>query len=265
MPAQDDAVIQDGGSLPQEGQQRFLQQIFKLWIDPEIERRKDDGRIPPEFVLNQAQVIFDINKPPSVRLNDEVKCVMRAVVKNPVQFGDVIGVNKFHRITNIELTEDDKDSGHVTIIILPESIFISANFIYNSSKVETTLNSAEKFLDSARASMVSKLPRPFVENSFASSELTSKAFLIMMPDKKALQAKSHGYISSSINMHRKLGNIDEEFCDNFNWLGQMREKARYSYEQFDIEWERAEKAILVIEEILKTVRARIPKRYRVDS
>ena len=58
--------------------QRTLHETFRLWIDPEIERRKAEGALPRGFQLQAAQVILNVGEPTTVRLNEEVRAVMLA-------------------------------------------------------------------------------------------------------------------------------------------------------------------------------------------
>ena len=51
--------------------ERLLKQALDLWINPEIERRRKDGRIPRGFAIKAAQVIMNVGKPLEVRLNEE--------------------------------------------------------------------------------------------------------------------------------------------------------------------------------------------------
>jgi hypothetical protein len=79
QPGDDFTVDRVGEITPptfsEEGQQRFLQQAFSLWIMPEIQRRTDEGALPPNFQLLAAQIVFwPDGRPLEVRLNTEVRC-----------------------------------------------------------------------------------------------------------------------------------------------------------------------------------------------
>ena len=65
------------------GPERTLLQMFTLYVDPEVERRKYP------CVIVKAQVLFFEGRSPEVRLNDEVKIslVMKAPVADCTTFG----------------------------------------------------------------------------------------------------------------------------------------------------------------------------------
>jgi hypothetical protein len=37
----------------------IVRQALEFWIDPEIERRREAGKLPDDFALSAAQVIFE--------------------------------------------------------------------------------------------------------------------------------------------------------------------------------------------------------------
>jgi hypothetical protein len=54
-----------------------MQQVLELWINPEIERRREAGRLPDDFSLTRAQVIMNLDaNAPEVRFNKEIKAVV---------------------------------------------------------------------------------------------------------------------------------------------------------------------------------------------
>ena len=60
--------------LNEEFGKNLMQQAFDLWINPEIERRREAGRLPDDFVLRAAQVIMSLDaNAPEVRSNEELK------------------------------------------------------------------------------------------------------------------------------------------------------------------------------------------------
>lgn len=56
--------------------QRTLRDTFRLWIDPEIERRKAAATLPEDFQLRIAQVILNVDAPTVVRINEEVRAAI---------------------------------------------------------------------------------------------------------------------------------------------------------------------------------------------
>ena len=56
--------------------QKLFQQTNDIWIKPEIEKRKSLNRLPNDFKLRGAQIIFSLDRGwNKVRLNEEVKAL----------------------------------------------------------------------------------------------------------------------------------------------------------------------------------------------
>ena len=41
--------------------QNLMQQVHELWISPEVERRREAGRLPDDFVIRAAQVTMNLD------------------------------------------------------------------------------------------------------------------------------------------------------------------------------------------------------------
>lgn len=54
---------------------RLLNWTLDTYVLPEIGRRQVDGRLPDQFQLWRAQVVFDLDRQDEVRLNDEIRGV----------------------------------------------------------------------------------------------------------------------------------------------------------------------------------------------
>jgi hypothetical protein len=191
--------------LPEEGMQRFLDQVFELWINPELERRRADGTLADDFALQKAQIIFNIDQAPKVRINEEVKALAHLVVNRRIEKGEEIRHKDIEAISKVELTDEDPDAGHVTLIDFAGAWHLTFDFIYNRTKIREALAAAEEFISVAKFAASEQNFRAFVENAFASAELLSKAFLMRMPNKRILHAKSHDLIFTNLNQHAKLG------------------------------------------------------------
>jgi hypothetical protein len=110
-----------------------------LWIGPEIERRRTEGRIPDGYVLRAAQVIFDVGEPPRVLLDEEVQVVAMVRAKRPVAKGEAITDADFEEIAVMQLPPDRPDSGHVTLIDHNGYWWVSFDFRLNAQRIDRTL------------------------------------------------------------------------------------------------------------------------------
>ena len=114
------------------GYDRTIRQAFELWIEPEMNRRRQAGTIGAAFQLNMAQVVFDpTGGGPSVRLNEEVKGVLSVETARPIEKGELVKMSDIAEIRTHSLTDDDPDAGHFTIIRFKDIWFLSFDFRYN--------------------------------------------------------------------------------------------------------------------------------------
>jgi len=209
-----------------EGPQRTFSQMWEMYFEPEIKRRQVAGVLPEAFQVWMGQILFPPQGEYRVLFNDEVKGVglmraNRAVTKGePLTLADLSQVEKF------DLPNDLLDHGHFTIINRGETWGMYFNFLTGRAKAKDRLVNASHFLAAARESIAKEHPGPAVENLFAAAELASKAMLILNRD-PAGDARTHGRVSSAINLYSRTGNIDRAFVELFNKLSQQRPNARY--------------------------------------
>ena len=60
------------------------------------------------------------------------------------------------------------------------------------------------------------LKRAVMENLFAVAELTAKGLLLLMPDERLLDSKSHRFIGRATNAQGHLGNSPTSFVEALN-------------------------------------------------
>jgi hypothetical protein len=103
--------------LSKEFNDNFFKQIFKVYIDPEIERRRQAGSLSDDFTLYAVQVIMNHDGPIEVRLNDEVNAYIVGTFTKPVSDADAVSIGDMDTITDVELTDSDPNAGHVTLVV----------------------------------------------------------------------------------------------------------------------------------------------------
>ncbi|WP_395774603.1 hypothetical protein [Agrobacterium pusense] len=212
---------------PGQGWERTFNQMWELHFGPELERRKADGRIvETDFSVYMAQVLFPVEGPIQVRINDEVKGEALVRATRDVQRDDPVYVDDMRSIEIYELPDELLDSGHFTIFWTGDSWKMIFNFMSGRAKARDMLQLANEFLEASRHSRESGHAGPAVENLFTSAELISKAELILHRS-PAASAETHGTVASAINIWSKLGNIDATFVALFNKLAHLRPNARY--------------------------------------
>lgn len=99
-----------------EGAKNLFEQILKLWIEPEIENRKKENKLPSEFKLDQCLIRFPKSSPPIVQFNQEGGLIAKVKVRDPqrIKKGDTVF---FHEIERIETVEPPTFNGEKVAFI----------------------------------------------------------------------------------------------------------------------------------------------------
>lgn len=230
---------------------RVFQQIFDLWINPEIEKRKSLNRLPNDFRLECAQIIFSLDRGGNkVRLNEEVKAIAKCKINCPKKEGELIYETDADKIESITLTDEDPNCAHITLLLFKTEWIISFDPRYNKQKVKDHIEASKEFLESAKENLKKNRLRPFFEDSFACAELSAKAILLQLPNKETIYDKSH---ESRIEQFRNwvvLGNAKPEHSVVLEQLNRLRPSARYLCSN-EYKKEDPQKIITTLEEMIQ--------------
>jgi hypothetical protein len=240
-----------------------VQQVFDLWLNPEIERRRATGVLAEGFALYAGQIIINVDFPPVVRLNQEIKGVLRGVAARPILKGEDVSWRDLLDIHQIELTTEDANAGHMTLLLHKGRWFLEFDFRYNAQRVADTIDAARQFLDAARFCSERAHVRAFCENLFGATELLAKGTLLMLPDKGILTSKKHDYVASHFNRWGKYGNTDPRYVGLLNQLGRLRSSARYVSGEVKFTAPEMTEMLAVAEEMYSTLREQAPTRVHV--
>ena len=224
--------------------ERTLQQIFDVWINPEIERRKKE-----DFKVSKAQIVFSVGESPRVRLNDEVKAIFRDKVNNLIDERDLVFGKNIEEIDHIELTNGDANSAHITLLKFKDNWMIWLDFIYNKKKIEEHIEASKEFYESAKESFEKGRLRSFFENAFASAELSAMSHLLRLPNKGILTGRSHKDRREKYKEHANLGNVRPTFSHTLSKLSLLRDSARYLHSD-DYKNEDPSRILRVLEEMI---------------
>ena len=220
-------------SLGKEGIEHLIQQAHEFWWAPEIEHRKNTGKIDSTFQMRAAQALFPPDGKAVVRFNDEVRGIAHVRVSHPVEKGGKVYEHDLDGLEAFDLEEEDLDNGHFTMIKKMGGWFISFNFMSCRKRCTQLLKYSRDFLDVARISNRRGKSCPAIDNLFSACELVSKAHLILNSMIKN-SVKTHSPVHSGINKWRRLGNIDADFVELFNWLTKLRPRCRYEGGRIEI-------------------------------
>ncbi len=210
---------------------RVLEQFLNLFVTPEIKRRQEAGELEKPLDLRSAQIIFSpYDNKPQVRINSEVRGIGQFKLKPGVRKkkGETIFENEVDGLGIINLTEeDDPDCAHATLVKIGNTWAIAFDFRYNKGLSETHIEAARQFYESAEIALNKEHWAPFIDNLFSASELLARSILLSIPDPKFRNKASHKAIQMKYNRFSDLGNVKTEYCETFNKLSGLRDRARY--------------------------------------
>lgn len=210
--------------LNAEASKNMLDNVMKIWIKPEIEKRKRTNCLRDNFQLKAFQIVFF---PPGrgnrVKLNEEVKAIAECRVKSPKKSGDLVLDTDIDDVVGITLTDRYPDCAHITGISLNGSWHLAYDFVYNKKSSGEHLQAATEFLESAKDNLSMKRLRPFFEDAFACAELLTTA--ILLPH--LVNKKDHGSRIRNLEDWASLGNVHEKYVNLLKRLYGIRPSSRY--------------------------------------
>lgn len=229
--------------------QNLINQAFSVWINPELERRKKANLLPTGFSLQYAQIIFTLSGKNLVRINSEVKTIIKAKVNQAVKKGQPITASMIDNLESFSLIDEEKDFGHLTLAKLQSTWHVGFDFRYNLSKPREFHAIGKDFLSQAKKALDGKNYRPMVECLFIGAENLLKAKLFLYPDETIRKAKTHQGVQMRVNHHARTTKIlTEDHRNTFNELTSLRDKARYDT-AFKITEQEAQDMFKVIKEL----------------
>ena len=104
--------------------ENVFRQMHDLWIKPQIERRKAQGKFPADFHIRQCLVKLPLDHSPIVLFNEEVGWEARVKVSGPIQKHDPVYLHHVQSIETVKLPRhDDKRCAFFYLYIMPDGIF----------------------------------------------------------------------------------------------------------------------------------------------
>lgn len=223
--------------LDQQTSKHMFEEIMRVWIYPEIDRRIENKIISNKFLLAKAQVLLNPNNATAdIRLNDEVKAEAAIKLKPGIQkkYREPVYEDELQdEILKIRLTdEDDPNSAHVTMLHFKGKWVIHFDFRYNKAEAKKRYEAAKEFYEIAENCFHNKYWRPFVDNLFSSTELFVTSQLLVL---SLIKRMTHNSIQMQYNSFIDIGNYKVEHKQIFNRLRGLRDAGRYFNQQFTID------------------------------
>lgn len=249
------------GRVDEQIKEAVIRQAMEFWINPEIERRREAGTLPDDFVLSAAQVILDPGADaPEVRLNEEIKAAVLVEAKRDIAKGEEVTADDISAYKDIILTDDDPNAGHITIVPHRGYWALAFDFRRNAAHIGAHVERARDFLDTAVWARQGGKLGPFVDNLFSATELMAKGLLIWMPDEYLLKGKSHGRVHQRFNYEGKMKNVDPRFPKLLNDLIALRRPARYLARDFGLTEDEMDEMLGIAEDMHAALEASRPLR-----
>jgi len=237
----------------------LLDNVMKVFVLPEIENRRAEGRLGSAFELRAAQVILNVDAADAeIRLNNEVKAKATFKVASDKAFeaGDVVTETDVDGLDSVELYPTDSNAGHITLIRIRDSIHISFDFQRNRARIADHLSVARQFLDSASEAVAQGRLNVFGDTLFSATELLTKAFLFTIPKAEYVRSRKHEFFRSELNILVRNGVADSRFAGLLNRTSKMRESARYLAKPLMLSDSEVQELLALAEEMYAEVRAR---------
>jgi hypothetical protein len=237
-----------------------VRHAFEIWFDPEVERRRVAGQLGQDFQVWAAQAVMNVGQPTVVRLNEEIKALLKVKLDRDVTKGDPALWSDLKDIQDLELGSTDANAGHLTVIRSGPGWFLAFDFRYNANRANDLLDAAREFAKTAEEAWLAERLRAFAENLFAAVELAVKATLLTLPDEDLLKTKRHGVISGKYNRWAKVGNAEKAHAKLLNRLAELRDAARYVSRPFTLSPDEGNGMLEGARSILADAELRIPAR-----
>lgn len=220
--------------LPPSAGPQMWNWMREVYLEPEIVRRMDAGKLEEGTAIHRAQVVFRVEEAPEVRLNGEVEGRLEVKVVRAVEKGEEITIADIGTVSGYLLPEEDADAAHVTMFVTSTGMDLVFDGAYNTRLIESQLKVADQFIAAAEVTLEAAALHAFAENAFAATELLARAELLWLPDPRVYGAKTHRTPRNLYNQWANLGNTEQRFATLLNFLTELRNSARYGHSKFSL-------------------------------
>lgn len=217
--------------------------MFDTFVKPEIQRRHELGLIPAlPMPLRAVQILFALDGPAEVRLNDEVKTLGQVIVKpeiaipgTDISFHDIVAFEGF-----MPSEPEDANKGHMTAMWTGKGWLLAYDFRRNKQIGAELMRVSRQFLEAARSAIEAKSWSVVAESLFSALELAVKAYLWTSPWGKNLRPKMpHTMIRSEFSKFPIAINGMQSTQETLEALAAERGTARYLHGPIVEDWDKA--------------------------
>lgn len=206
----------------------LLEQIFSLWVEPELERR---GLPVDRSTVHKALVTFspDQAQVPVIAINDEAELVGSIRATRDIKAGEPVTEDDVAEIEGIEPANIDQNNGWIAYAVLRGQGFIQFDLRYNKERAGRVLKLATEYMTAAEACMELS-PRPAIDNLYSAAELSVHAQMFGTNS----TTKQHWKRAKWLDDWAKLKNVTANHPTILDQLHKERAAARYGDGQLSL-------------------------------
>lgn len=207
----------------------LLEQIFDLWVEPELHQRGIE--LPREQILKALVVMEPGSRPVRTLVNDEADLIGTVRATRALEAGDAVTTADFDEVRHVRPAEVDPDAGWVCFVRLGTEVYISFDLRRNRREAERLLDRGDEFAAAARDALEAGRRAVAVDNAFAAAELAVSAQMLVFGSderpKKGRPPRPHDERIKWFKGWTKLGNAPTEQGIALADLARFRGAARY--------------------------------------
>lgn len=219
MGGQDPREGPSGGGSRDSAGPNLIDQIFDLWVQPELGRR---GQMHMSDV-QKALIVMPPDGAVTTLLNDEVRFEATARVTRAVEAGEPLYERDISEISDLRPLGIDPNAGWVGFSLFKGTYLVAFDLRRNKESASRKLSVARTYFDLATTALERGYLEACTENLFCAAELAVKAELVLHFD----EMKSHIETKRWYKGWAELGNVPEDFSRALATLVKHRRSARY--------------------------------------
>lgn len=220
------AVTGVGDGYEDEFASRVIDQVFDLFVLPELERR---GLPPDQASVRKALITLRPRAGTTVELNDEAELAILAVATRPLEAGESVSTDDIDLASAMSLrpVSVDPDAGWVALAQLPSGVMVAFDFTRNRARALRLLAKAASFQATAEDALVNGRVSVALDLAFSAAELTVTALMYLLDDDPLRGRNLHGRRTGWFSQWTRLGNSPSEYHRLLSRLAGLRPAARY--------------------------------------
>lgn len=229
----------------------LLEQIFELWVEPELQRRGVDL---DRAAVRKALVVMAPGRPVETLINDEAELVANVRATRAIEAGEEVTLDDFDEVRNVRPHAIDPDAGWIGFVRLGDKAYIAFDCRRNRARARCLLERANEFACVARSAAQAGHSAAAVENAYAAAELAVTAELLTIDDDptKDHQARRRWFAGWT-----RLGNAPPDHGRALAALAKRRAAARYGEGSVKIRKPYLDQLVTTVEAMIAHAGARV--------